>query len=113
MKDLLNYLARVLQIVLKFLFILHDIKMGSMKTPLFNNSFFISKFNKNYFTKDFINELVIEKAQKAYVVSPVSSLIVLETKQDYERFSVVADEARNTLDAVRLALEQHKRKHGC
>ena len=35
------------------------------------------------------------------------------SKQDYERFSVVADEARNTLDAVRLALEQHKRKHGC
>jgi XrtN system VIT domain protein len=33
------------------------------------------------------DELVAE-AQKAYVVSPVSSMVVLETKKDYERFNI-------------------------
>jgi XrtN system VIT domain protein len=33
------------------------------------------------------DELVAE-AQKAYVVSPVSSLVVLETKKDYEKFGI-------------------------
>ncbi len=35
-----------------------------------------------------LEEAVLEEAQTAYVVSPVSSLIVLETKQDYERFNI-------------------------
>jgi XrtN system VIT domain protein len=42
----------------------------------------------NYFKKDFYNEDIVNKAYKAYVVSPVTSLIVLETKQDYERFGI-------------------------
>lgn len=44
-------------------------------------------------TKD-TDELVTE-AQKAYVVSPVSSLVVLETKKDYERFNI--SESENSL----------------
>jgi XrtN system VIT domain protein len=31
---------------------------------------------------------IVDEAQKAYVVSPVSSLIVLETRQDYDRFKI-------------------------
>ena len=42
----------------------------------------------NYFKDDFINEKLVEEAATAYVVSPVSSLIVLETKEDYERFGI-------------------------
>lgn len=37
--------------------------------------------------KSLLGELV-KQAQEAYVVSPVSSLIVLETKEDYERFGI-------------------------
>jgi hypothetical protein len=33
----------------------------------------------------------VDKAYKAYVVSPVTSLVVLETKQDYERFGIKDD----------------------
>jgi XrtN system VIT domain protein len=31
---------------------------------------------------------IVDEAQKAYVVSPVSSLIVLETQKDYDRFKI-------------------------
>jgi XrtN system VIT domain protein len=44
-------------------------------------------------TKD-TDELVAE-AQKAYVVSPVSSMVVLETKKDYERFNI--NDSQNSL----------------
>ena len=30
----------------------------------------------------------MEEARKAYVVTPVSSLVVLETQQDYDRFKI-------------------------
>lgn len=35
------------------------------------------------------------------------------SKQDYQRFRTVADEAKNARDAARLALEQHKKEHRC
>jgi Rad3-related DNA helicase len=35
------------------------------------------------------------------------------SKEDYERFRAVADEAKNIRDAARSALEQHKQEHGC
>jgi XrtN system VIT domain protein len=34
------------------------------------------------------NDQLVETAKEAYVVSPLSSLIVLETQQDYERFGI-------------------------
>jgi XrtN system VIT domain protein len=45
------------------------------------------------------DELVAE-AQKAYVVSPVSSLVVLETKQDYEQFGI--KDSQNSLKNASL-----------
>jgi XrtN system VIT domain protein len=41
------------------------------------------------------NESIVAEAKEAYVVSPVSSLIVLETKQDYERYGI--EESKNSL----------------
>ncbi|MEI9913355.1 MAG: XrtN system VIT domain-containing protein [Bacteroidota bacterium] len=35
-----------------------------------------------------LNDSLVEDARKAYVVSPVSSLVVLETQEDYERFNI-------------------------
>ena len=45
------------------------------------------------------DELVAE-AQKAYVVSPVSSLVVLETKKDYEQFGI--KDSKNSLNNASL-----------
>jgi hypothetical protein len=42
----------------------------------------------HYFSDDFVNDALVDQAAAAYVVSPVSSLIVLETKRDYERFDI-------------------------
>jgi XrtN system VIT domain protein len=44
-----------------------------------------------YFDDDFVNAALVEEASSAYVVSPVSSLIVLESKADYDRFGISDD----------------------
>ncbi len=55
---------------------------------LFAYNNIMRKAGAHYFSHDFINKDLVEEASKAYVVSPVSSLIVLETKEDYERFDI-------------------------
>ncbi|MGZ5281307.1 MAG: XrtN system VIT domain-containing protein [Bacteroidia bacterium] len=45
--------------------------------------------------KDFLDTNLVNLAQQAYVVSPVSSLIVLETQADYERFGI--EKSKNSL----------------
>lgn len=42
-----------------------------------------------------VEDSVVQEAVKAYVVSPVSSLVVLETKKDYERFGI--GDSKNSL----------------
>ncbi len=71
-----------------------DTKQVQSKAPdhllrLFAYNRIMKQMGRNYFNKnkDYINNLV-EIANEAYVVSPVSSLIVLETKKDYERFDI-------------------------
>jgi XrtN system VIT domain protein len=46
------------------------------------------KVGSDYFKEDFVNEALVDEAVTAYVVTPVSSLIVLESKKDYERFDI-------------------------
>ncbi|MDX2249216.1 MAG: XrtN system VIT domain-containing protein [Bacteroidia bacterium] len=41
-----------------------------------------------YFDKEHLEDQWIRQAEEAYIVSPVSSLTVLETQQDYERFDI-------------------------
>ena len=50
------------------------------------------RIGADYFKDDFINEALVDEASSAYVVSPVSSLIVLETKEDYKRFDITDKE---------------------
>jgi XrtN system VIT domain protein len=45
----------------------------------------------NYLKKDFYDEQIVDEAYKAYVVSPATSLVVLESKQDYKRFDIKDD----------------------
>ena len=55
---------------------------------LFTYNNIMRQVGVNFFKDDFINEKLVDEAATAYVVSPVSSLIVLETKEDYERFGI-------------------------
>jgi XrtN system VIT domain protein len=62
---------------------------------LFAYNDIMRKVGSHYFDGDFINEELVGEASKAYVVSPVSSLIVLETQHDYDRFGI--EESVNSL----------------
>jgi XrtN system VIT domain protein len=55
---------------------------------LFTYNHVMKEVSENYFNEQFINDNVVSEAQKAYIVSPVSSLIVLETQADYDRFDI-------------------------
>ena len=55
---------------------------------LFAYNDIMKKVGANYFNNNYIQPDIIGEADKAYVVSPVSSLIVLETQKDYERFNI-------------------------
>jgi XrtN system VIT domain protein len=55
---------------------------------LFTYNNIMRQVGVNFFTDDFVNEKLVDEAATAYVVSPVSSLVVLETKEDYERFGI-------------------------
>ncbi|MEM6964914.1 MAG: XrtN system VIT domain-containing protein [Bacteroidota bacterium] len=50
----------------------------------------MKKIGKNYFQQKHITESLIGAAQEAYVVTPISSMVVLETQKDYERFGIEA-----------------------
>lgn len=55
----------------------------------------LKNISATYFQKDYINADLLKTADQAFIVSPVSSLIVLETKKDYERFDI--NESKNSL----------------
>jgi XrtN system VIT domain protein len=55
---------------------------------LFGYNDIVRKIGSKYFTGDFVTDELVKEASGAYVVSPVSSLIVLESKKDYERFDI-------------------------
>jgi XrtN system VIT domain protein len=55
---------------------------------LFAYNDIMRKVGKDYFNDDFINDDLVDEATTAYVVSPVSSLIVLESQEDYKRFGI-------------------------
>jgi XrtN system VIT domain protein len=56
------------------------------------------RVGSHYFNDDYINDSLVDEAATAYVVSPVSSLIVLETQKDYERFGI-AEKDNSLLNA--------------
>jgi len=46
------------------------------------------KMGKDYFRKDQDQQRHIAEAEAAYVVTPISSLVTLETQKDYDRFNI-------------------------
>ncbi|GAB3810882.1 hypothetical protein GCM10028895_00520 [Pontibacter rugosus] len=55
---------------------------------LFAYNHILKQVGARYFCQDFQEEELIQEAEQANIVSPVSSLIVLETQADYERFDI-------------------------
>jgi XrtN system VIT domain protein len=55
---------------------------------LFAYNQIMQKLGRNGLTKEITDSTLVNKANEAYVVSPVSSLVVLEKKADYERFDI-------------------------
>ncbi|MFD1142255.1 XrtN system VIT domain-containing protein [Larkinella insperata] len=48
----------------------------------------LNQIGRHYFSPDFRQESLIAEARQAHIVSPLSSLLVLETLQDYDRFKI-------------------------
>jgi XrtN system VIT domain protein len=51
----------------------------------------LQRIGRRYFTKNYPTDSLIQQAQQAHIVSPLSSLVVLETARDYERFDIKKD----------------------
>ncbi|MBO0932174.1 XrtN system VIT domain-containing protein [Fibrella aquatilis] len=68
---------------------------------LFTYNQLMQRVGRRYFDKAYRNDSTLAAvAQKGHVVSPVSSLVVLETQQDYDRFDIKKDQ--NGLDNATL-----------
>jgi len=55
----------------------------------------MQEIGRNYFKGEYLNESLTNTASTANVVTPISSLIVLETLKDYKRFEI--DENKDSL----------------
>ncbi|NID12765.1 XrtN system VIT domain-containing protein [Fibrivirga algicola] len=68
---------------------------------LFTYNQLMQRVGRQYFNKAYrTNETLASLAQEGHVVSPVSSLVVLETQADYNRFGIKTD--KNGLDNATL-----------
>jgi XrtN system VIT domain protein len=55
---------------------------------LFAYNHILQQYGRGGLGKNLLNDSLVNEAKEANVVSPVSSLIVLETKEDYENFGI-------------------------
>lgn len=51
----------------------------------------LQQIGRHYFAPNYQTDTLIQLAQQAHVVSPLSSLVVLETENDYDRFNIKKD----------------------
>ena len=61
----------------------------------------LRRMGTDYFKLKSWEDFWVQFAEEAYIVTPVSSLVVLETREDYERFGI--EENRNTLGNAKMA----------
>lgn len=60
----------------------------------------MQQIGANYFKQDYLSDSLIQEAATANIVTPISSLIVLETQADYERFDI--KKSQNSLENATL-----------
>ena len=65
-----------------------------MRLFAYNN--LLKAVGENFVSKKELAKELIDEAKEAHVVSPISSLIVLETQADYDRFDI--KKSKNSLD---------------
>ena len=91
------------------IFLIKEIPVEAGKTStapdhlmrLFTYNNVLKSVGKNHFhLKSLENELITE-AQEAHVVTPISSLLVLETQADYDRFDI--KKSKNSLDNASIS----------
>jgi len=70
----------------------------------------LRNIGKQYFNRQALEDQWLRQAEEAFVVSPISSLIVLETDQDYDRFGIEANE--NSLENANIPTKQQKKSGG-
>lgn len=58
---------------------------------LFAYNQLLRQIGRQYFVKNYQTDTLIREAQRAHIVSPLSSLIVLESTADYKRFGIQKD----------------------
>ncbi|CAN5453968.1 hypothetical protein BH09BAC4_BH09BAC4_06970 [soil metagenome] len=58
---------------------------------LFTYNHLLQQIGRHYFSPNYQTDALIQEAQRAHVVSPLSSLVVLETVADYNRFGIKKD----------------------
>lgn len=58
---------------------------------LFAYNDIMKKVGPDFFSKKYIRPELIAEAEQAFIVSPVSSFIVLESQKDYDRFDIEAN----------------------
>lgn len=62
---------------------------------LFAYNDILKKVGATYFEKDYVREDLLTAANQAFIVSPVSSMIILESQKDYDRFGI--EESKDSL----------------
>ncbi|HSC38354.1 MAG TPA: XrtN system VIT domain-containing protein [Chitinophagaceae bacterium] len=67
---------------------------------LFSYNHIMQKTGMQLLADSTVNAGMVAEAQKAYIVSPVSSLVVLEKKEDYDRFNI--EDSKNSLKNATL-----------
>jgi XrtN system VIT domain protein len=67
---------------------------------LFAYNHLMSQLGSGIFTNQESNDSLVSEAQQACIVSPVSSLVVLETQADYDRFNI--SKSKNSLENASL-----------
>ena len=58
---------------------------------LFTYNHLLAQIGSHYFAGNYQTDALIQEAQQAHIVSPLSSLVVLETERDYDRFGIKKD----------------------
>jgi XrtN system VIT domain protein len=68
---------------------------------LFTYNNVLKSVGKNHFHLKALENELIKEAQEAYVVTPISSLLVLESQADYDRFDI--KKSKNSLDNASIS----------
>lgn len=68
-------------------------KFNAIKAPnhllrLYAYNHILQQIGGHYFQKDYLADSLVKEAARANVVTPISSLVVLETQADYQRFDI-------------------------